>query len=674
LTLPEDIAQVNGTLEGAIERIPQEVPAPRIFLRRLEIENFRAIRHSTFTFQPGLNVVIGANNAAKSAVVDALRLIFNIGTFEKKEDLIRLRTTDVYGTSDESTPPSLAITLSATFLGPSDSDLSAQFYELLCPDERERLDETTEQLEYAVFRLRYQVTFEYSLRKARYENRRSELKGGPNLNNPLPYETLDTLRAVYLAPLRDLVNDRVRVGTEIERLILSHTLSGNEEARKAIPDILQQKVIELIRNVTDDKHHAAAGKNLSEYAKPYQIPEGALSFAPWGISDGLFSAMQPVFEHSLHGMGKLPLSSNGLGINQLIYASIVLSRRSQADADTHTHTFFLIEEPEAHLHPQLQDSFFYALNQIQDHQIFVTSHSPTITAKTDLNRIIVMRRPEADNVARPLHLSQVYAGRDHDRRYLHKFLDVTRSQLLFARGAVFVEGITEALLIQRFSEIIGKSLRDMAIEIIVIDSAYGFDHFRPLFDGGEDAYCRGVFITDGDEDPKEVATDDVIRDANRTLGHSLEETGNTATVVGYGTFEFELLRASILGDGNAGMQEIMERAMRRAAPAAVQNSQNEFVRDFLDFENPSLAYKKMKENRSNSVLGDDDWYATWRTNSYFKAAKSDFAFYLAEELAKLPVDDAREKFMVPSYIRYAIEYVTTGQPTDDKDEAIAADG
>ncbi|MGH3866963.1 MAG: AAA family ATPase [Pseudonocardiaceae bacterium] len=294
LSPPKDIAQVKETLEEVAERIPEETRAPRVFLRRLEIKNFRAIRQSTFTFQPGLNVLIGANNAAKTAVVDALRLIFSIGTFEKKEDLIRLRATDVNTTYDESTPPSVTVSFSATFLGPSDSDLPAQFYEMFCPDEREQLDESTEESEYAVFRLRYQATFQYSASKARYDNRRSELKGGPNLNNPLPYEVLDSLRAVYLAPLRDLVDDRIRVGTEIERLILSHTLSGRENDREAIPGILRQKAIELIRDVTENKHHAAAGKNLSEYAKPHQIPEGALSFAPWGISDGLFNSIRPI--------------------------------------------------------------------------------------------------------------------------------------------------------------------------------------------------------------------------------------------------------------------------------------------------------------------------------------------------------------------------------------------
>jgi putative ATP-dependent endonuclease of OLD family len=638
----------SGTSKGQL---------PLFFLHSLSVENFRSLENATFNFQPGLNVLIGANNAAKTAVVDALRIVFSLGTFEKKEDLIRLRPTDVFS-DGVNLPDTVAITFTATFYGKTDSDLPAQFYEMLCLDESVQLGEN--RVDYTVFRLMYRADFEYSNSKGRYESVRTGLKGGTSLSNPISLEVLDSMRAVYLAPLRDLVNDRARVGAEIERLILSHTPKDREDARKEIPGQLKERAIELIKAVTDDKHHVAAGNNLAQYAKPYQIGEGSLSFTPSGISDGLFSAMLPVFDHSLHGLGKLPLSSNGLGINQLIYASIVLSRRGEAEVDNHVRKFFLIEEPEAHLHPQLQDSFFHALNQITDHQIFVTSHSPTITAKIDLEKIIVMRRDAVGRTAHPLHLAEAFKDRDDDKKYLHKFLDVTRSQLLFAKGAIFVEGITEAMLMQRFSEILGISLRDAAIEVVVIDSSHGFDHFRPLFDNGDDAYCRAVFITDGDESAQDVASDQQLKgDSESHLDQGLDTEGTTRTATGYGTFEFGLLRSSVINGGNEEMQSLLASAMEASAPEPVKNSgsQAEFVQDFLNFDRPALSYKKMKERTKNTCVCDSEWYGTWHTNSYFKAAKSDFAFYLNEALADLDLDQARERFVVPKYIRDAIEFV-----------------
>lgn len=640
--------------------------APAFFLHSLHVEGFRSLEDATFHFQPGLNVIIGANNAAKTAVIDALRIVFGLGTFEKKEDLIRLRATDVFIDAGAAPKSPQSICFTATFYGKADSDLGSQFYDLAC-NETTKAGLTGE--EYSVFKLRYRADFEFLATKERYEYVRSDLRGGANLDHPVAYDVLDTMRAIYLAPLRDLVNDHGRVGAEIERLILSHTPADKQDERRQIPGALKQQASDLIERVTGNTHHAAASKNLAEYAKPYGFGDDSLSFIPAGISDGLFRNMWPVFSHSLHGAGRLPLSSNGLGINQLIYASIVLSRRGEAGSDDGVRKFFLIEEPEAHLHPQLQDSFFHALNQITDHQVFVTSHSPTITAKTDIEKIIVMRRDKTDRVAVPLHLGEAYEGRDLDRRYLHKFLDVTRSQVLFAKGAVFVEGVTEAMLLQRFSEIMGCSLRDHAIEVVVVNSNEGFNHFRPLFEHGGGVYSRAVFITDGDEDPSEVKSD---ASGGPDLGLSV--TGSTAVAIGYGTFEFGLLRTAIAGAGHPEMQELLTQAFKAAAPSEVVNSkqQDAFVRDFLDFENPGLAYKKMKERKKGTYVPEDAWYAAWHTNSHFKTAKSEFAFCLNEALADLSIADAKTQFTVPNYIQDAIKWVLGDPDTKDADRALDA--
>jgi putative ATP-dependent endonuclease of OLD family len=642
-------------------------PLPMFFLHELKVAGFRAIRDAAFTFQPGLNVLIGANNAAKTGVVDALRLLLSLGSFEKREDSIRLRPTDVCADALGSGPRQISLT--ATFYGRTGSEATSQFYEMYCPAETVTLGKA--KTKYSVFRLDYTVDFRWSADKGRYEVDRGALRGGPDLANPVPYQIMDSMRAVYLAPLRDLVNDRARVGAEIDKLLVSHTIAGRETDRTKIPVKMRDKLLELVKDVTGDAHHQAASSNLASYARPYRMPDDALTFTPSGISDDLFRAMTPVFAHGLHGADGLPLSSNGLGINQLIYASIVLSRRGDAQADRRTHRFFLIEEPEAHLHPQLQDSFFHALNKITDHQIFVTSHSPTLTAKTDIGKIIIMRREGHEGAAVPLHLAHQFRDHPEDMRYLHKFLDVTRSQLLFARGAVFVEGVTEAMLLQRFSELIGCSLRDHGIEIVAIGSSNGFGHFRPLFDEAVNPEYRAVFITDGDEKPADVKTDDDFKnDIDFLLDQGLTADGATATAVGYGTLEFGLLRAAVAGAGHPRMQEILHNALRAAAPEGVVDAGNleYFLRDFLDWEHPALAYRKMKAKSRGGSLTDDDWYAAWHTNAYFKAAKSDFAYHLHAALQALDDAEARKAFSVPRYIQDAIRWVvatnTTGETTD----------
>ena len=656
--------------EAILVDVPSKKGAglPPFFLHGLQIQGFRSIEDATFKFQPGLNVIIGANNAAKSAVIDAMRLIFSLGSFETREDFIKLRRTDIF-TDGTTTPDTRSISFTATFYGKADSDVPAQFIEMQCPGEDVEPGSFSEA--YVVFKLMYRVDYEYSKTNKRYEYVRSETKGGPSLTNPVSTATLDSMRSIYLAPLRDLVDDKARVGAEIERLILSHTPKGKEDDRTAIPRKLRDRAKELIKEITGDKHQVAAGRNLADYARPYRIPDESLSFLPAGITDSLFSSMWPVFAHGLHGVDGLPLSSNGLGINQLIYASIVLSRRGEADVDDHVHKFFLIEEPEAHLHPQLQDSFFHALNKITDHQLFVTSHSPTITAKTDIDKIIVMRRDEADRTAVPLHLAAVFAGREDDKKYLHKFLDVTRSQLLFASGAVFIEGVTEGMLMQSFSEIIGRSLRDAAVEVVVLDSKWGFDHFRPLFNNSDGTYCRAVFITDGDEDPTKKTDQDFFANPGGAFDQQLDVDCNAAVAVGYGTFEFALLRTAVALDGDkakkAAMQALLTEAIKDAAPPEVKGRKADFAADFMDFTRPALAYRKMKAKKAEKV-DESEWsQGGWKTNTYFRRAKSDFAFYLQQKLFDVGIAAASDAFVVPAYIVEAIKFVVAEPPSEPGD-------
>lgn len=657
-----------STPEDAEAKTPAHSdPLPEFFLAELEIENFRAIPSLTLSFQPGLNVLIGENNASKSAVIDALRILFSLGSFEKREDFVRPVSTDVCLIEDES-PPNTNVTLTATFLGKAASDAEAKYYDILCVGDTDK-ELRAKYPGYLVFRLTYRVAYAYNSVKARHEVARSEIRGGATLDNPVSSETLDWMRAVYLAPLRDLTNDRGKVGAEIERLLLSHVAPKDAPELLGIPEKLRGEAARLIADATKRSHEEAASGSLSKFAKPYGIPDSALSFAPTGVSDRLFSTMIPVFSHLLHGPSeKLPLSSNGLGINQIIYSSIVLSRQGKANADSEVDRFFLIEEPEAHLHPQLQDSFFQALNGVTDHQIFVTSHSPSITAKTSLQRISVMRRSAHDGRASCLHLSDIFADLEQDRRYLEKFLDVTRSQLLFARGAVFVEGVTEGLLIQRFSEILGMSLRDHAIEVVVIDSAYGFEHFRPLFKGGGDAYARAVFITDGDENPETAPENSELLGGEFRFetGLRIAAEGSTAEAVGYGTFELGLILAAAAGQPNPGMQKILRDTFVDAAPADISTAerQDAFISDFLSFDNPRLSYLKMKEHSLRQRrLTDADWSSTWHTSDHFRQCKSEYAFNLNEALSKLSLADAKVQFRVPQYIKDAIEFVVEGVET-----------
>lgn len=194
----------------------------------------------------------------------------------------------------------------------------------------------------------------------------------------------------------------------------------------------------------------------------------------------------------------LPESYNGLGSRNLIFILLKLFELfrefTTRQPESGVHLIF-IEEPEAHLHPQMQSVFIRQLNRIRTMfeatynggnawpvQFVVTTHSSHIAneASFDAMRYFLARPREPESTilsTRSKDLRTGLSGEEPETRaFLHQYMTLTRCDLLFADGAVLVEGTTERLIfpaaIGKFDEQNGSNLGGKYLSIMEVGGAY----------------------------------------------------------------------------------------------------------------------------------------------------------------------------------------------------------
>lgn len=155
-------------------------------------------------------------------------------------------------------------------------------------------------------------------------------------------------------------------------------------------------------------------------------------------------------------------------------------------------------------------------SQFESSQLFITSHSPTLTSKVPFANLILLDR-------RAYRISNLFANRASEnlleaaspavpvtdsaiqnrKNQLERYIDVTKSQLFFAKAILMVEGISEELLMNAFAQVAGFALEDFRIEIVNVDGT-SFHPFLYLFNSGKDEIRiqkNVAILTDGDRFP-----------------------------------------------------------------------------------------------------------------------------------------------------------------------------
>ena len=323
----------------------------------------------------------------------------------------------------------------------------------------------------------------------------------------------------------------------------------------------------------------------------------------------------------IYGSNPISVARNGLGRNNLLYISLVLSHLSVRDTAGDDTCFRLvaIEEPEAHLHPHLEDHLAENIESIlQDNrgrmQLLLTSHSTHIAAKLKLeNTAIIYNNREQGK----LDSHYVLSGLSDERtiHYLSKYLDATKSRMFFARKIILVEGIAEQLLIPRFFELhFGKTVEQRGCNVINVGGV-AFSHFLRVIRSG--FFIKCVVFTDSDTGARtqERATD---------LKNDFEQ-GNLVRVQisQEPTFEKDLIAANRSGPGKKILLEALTATKRRSGA-------------------------ELADKLGAQDIDVEAFYG--QVESY----KSEFAFNL---LAQLEDVHDRQAFAIPEYVMTGFKFM-----------------
>ncbi|MCI8836923.1 MAG: AAA family ATPase [Hungatella sp.] len=432
-----------------------------MYLSCVKIWNFRKYGYADLDGTPalevslkeGLNILIGENDTGKTAIIDAIKFV--LGT--RSHDTLQLKESDFY----------------ENFKG-----IRSELLKIECVFQELSDDEAGSFLEWLTFD---GDKAELCVRMiARHRDNRiihSVTAGMSELDTR--FDAIELLRVTYLKPLRDAENElKHGYHSRLAQVLLNHPL------------FVKEKDLHVL-----ERYFGVANQKIEEYFKKDMLEKDEI----FGIKDGEKGAKEITEKlettlrefmgnnYDLHGYEPIISASRNELTSILRRLSLIIAQ-NQVGLGSLNQLFIalelllfdienrfniaLIEEIEAHLHPQAQLRLIAYLQNKNDNensnkklQCIITTHSITLASKIKLSNLIYCKNNKA------YLLDSAHTALDRgDYKYLERFLDSTKANLFFAKGIIFVEGDAENILIPVIANIIGMPLEKYGVSIVNVGS------------------------------------------------------------------------------------------------------------------------------------------------------------------------------------------------------------
>ncbi|WP_037290875.1 ATP-dependent nuclease [Saccharibacillus sacchari] len=454
-----------------------------ILVSDLYINNFRSLKNISLKLDK-YTVIVGKNNSGKSNIIQAINLAFDFSSVFRD---------DIYISADEPYNESKKIWIDIRIL-PIDEDGNIQD---TFNDQWSRAFGDSVSLDLATdkeyFAFRTEISFDsdkeiYTNFKYKIDN--WEYEGNSQVGNSVRRETLEGIENILVNAQRDIsldIRDRGSMwGRLTSNIKVSDNVRGNIETQL---QRLNKKIVresEILKSISRELKVTTADK------------ESIVDISPITRDiESLYRGINIYYTNK----NSLPTSVENLGLgvrSWAVFSTVkaeISSKITKRTLDDLAYLpLILVEEPEAHVHPQAQRQLFSNINEMNGQKV-ITTHSPYILSQIDLEKIRYVRKVGAQSEALPLLMEGLT---EEDIQKIRRTVMSTRGEILYANAVILAEGETEEQALTVFlREFFNKEPFELGINIIGV----GGNNYTPFMRILDRLNIKWYVFSDGEPQP-----------------------------------------------------------------------------------------------------------------------------------------------------------------------------